>query len=110
VTIFGESAGGLSGHAQLASPLAAGLFQGAIVQGGAYSLTQPPLATAEAAGQAFATRAGCADQSLRCLRGLPVALLLAANTAATVVPDVDGHVLTESSVPPWHPAGSTACR
>ncbi|HZD38547.1 MAG TPA: carboxylesterase family protein, partial [Actinomycetes bacterium] len=45
VTIFGESAGGLSVHSQLASPLAAGLFERAIVQSGAYSLTQPSLAT-----------------------------------------------------------------
>ncbi|HZD70363.1 MAG TPA: carboxylesterase family protein [Actinomycetes bacterium] len=96
VTIFGESAGGLSVHAQLASPLAAGLFERAIVQSGAYSLAQPSLATAEAVGQAFASRAGCADQSLGCLRDLPVASLLAANTASTVVPDVDGQVLTES--------------
>ncbi|HZC99539.1 MAG TPA: carboxylesterase family protein [Actinomycetes bacterium] len=96
VTIFGESAGGLSVHSQLASPLAAGLFERAIVQSGAYSLTQPSLAAAEAAGQAFATRAGCADQSLGCLRDLPVSSLLAANTASTVVPDVDGHVLTQS--------------
>lgn len=96
VTIFGQSAGGLSVHSQLASPLAADLFARAIVESGAYSLTQPPLAAAEAAGQAFATRAGCADQSLTCLRGLPVSSLLAANTASTIVPDVDGNVLTRS--------------
>src|SRR6266536_366992 len=96
VTIFGQSAGGLSVHSQLASPLAAGLFDRAIVQSGAYSLTQPSLAATEAAGQAFATRAGCADQSLTCLRGLPVSSLLAANTASTIVPDVDGNVLTRS--------------
>src|SRR6266508_309189 len=96
VTIFGQSAGGLSVHSQLASPLAAGLFDRAIVQSGAYSLTQPSLAAAEAAGQAFATRAGCADQSVACLRDLPVSSLLAANTASTIVPNVDGNVLTRS--------------
>src|SRR6185295_13139218 len=47
VTIFGESAGGLSTHSQLVSPLAAGLFHKAIVESGAYSLTQPSLAAAE---------------------------------------------------------------
>ena len=36
VTIFGESAGGQSVYAQLASPLAAGLFHGAISESGAY--------------------------------------------------------------------------
>jgi para-nitrobenzyl esterase len=34
VTIFGESAGGISAYANLASPLAAGLFVGAIAQSG----------------------------------------------------------------------------
>lgn len=96
VTIFGESAGGLSVHSQLASPLAAGLFERAIVESGAYSLTQPSLAAAEASGQAFATRAGCADQSLRCLRDLPVSSLLAANTATTIVPNLDGNLLPQS--------------
>jgi para-nitrobenzyl esterase len=96
VTIFGQSAGGLSVHSQLASPLAAGLFERAIVESGAYSLTQPSLAAAEAGGQAFATRAGCADQSLTCLHDLPVSSLLAANTASTIVPNVDGNVLTRS--------------
>jgi para-nitrobenzyl esterase len=36
VTIFGESAGGLSIYSNLASPTAADLFQGAIVESGAY--------------------------------------------------------------------------
>ena len=54
VTIFGESAGGLSVHSELASPLAAGLFHKAIVESGAYSLTQPSLASAQASGTAFA--------------------------------------------------------
>src|SRR5262249_48805903 len=57
VTIFGQSAGALSVHSQLASPLAAGLFHKAIVESGAYSLTQPSLAAAEAAGTAFAASA-----------------------------------------------------
>jgi para-nitrobenzyl esterase len=35
VTVFGESAGGLSVYSLLASPLTAGLFQGAIAQSGA---------------------------------------------------------------------------
>jgi para-nitrobenzyl esterase len=50
VTIFGESAGGLSVHAHLVSPLAAGLFDRAIVQSGAYSLSQPSLSEAEQSG------------------------------------------------------------
>jgi para-nitrobenzyl esterase len=93
VTIFGESAGGLSVHSQLVSPLAAGLFHKAIVESGAYSLTQPSLASAEAAGTAFATGAGCADQTAVCLRGLPVATILANQGGGTVVPNIDGVVL-----------------
>jgi para-nitrobenzyl esterase len=44
VTVFGESAGGLSTLSQLVSPGARGLFQRAIVEGGSYDLTQkaPP--------------------------------------------------------------------
>ena len=96
VTIFGESAGGLSTHSQLASPLAAGLFHKAIVESGAYSLTQPTLAAAEASGTAFATHAGCSSQTAACLRGLSVTQILAAQTAATMVPNRDGFVLPQS--------------
>lgn len=94
VTIFGESAGGLSVHSQLTSPLAAGLFDRAIVQSGAYLPAPPTLASAEAAGSAFATRAGCADQTAACLRSLPVETVLAQQAGAS--PTVDGYVLTQS--------------
>ena len=96
VTIFGESAGGLSVLSQLASPGAHGLFAKAIVESGAYNLTQAPLATAEAAGEAFATSAGCASQTAACLRSLPVATILANQTATGYTPDIDGQVLTQS--------------
>ncbi|MDB5945471.1 MAG: pnbA, partial [Ramlibacter sp.] len=98
VTIFGESAGGLSVHSQLASPLAAGLFQKAIVESGAYSLAAPTLTAAQALGQNFATTTGCTDQSAACLRALPVDKVMAASTAiqvgGTTLPTVDGKVLT----------------
>ena len=93
VTIFGESAGGLSVHSQLASPLAANLFHKAIVESGAYSLSQSSLATAEAAGMAFAARAGCTDQTVACLRSLSIPTILGAQTAATMEPNLDGFVL-----------------
>jgi para-nitrobenzyl esterase len=93
VTIFGESAGGLSVHAQVASPLAHGLFARAIDESGAYMPTQPSLANAEAAGSAFAASAGCASQTAACLRGLPVATILAKQTGGTTGPNVDGVVL-----------------
>jgi len=93
VTIFGESAGGLSVHSQLASPLAAGLFHKAIVESGAYSLTQPSLAAAEAAGTAFAASANCVNQSAACLRSLSVETILAHQPSGTMVPNLDGFVL-----------------
>ncbi len=96
VTLFGESAGGLSVLSQLASPGAKGLFSRAIVESGTYALTTTPLATAEAAGESFATAAGCADQSATCLRSLPVGAILAAQNPAGYDPNVDSDVLPES--------------
>jgi para-nitrobenzyl esterase len=96
VTIFGQSAGGLSVHSHLASTDSAGLFDRAIIQSGAYALTQAPLATAEAAGVNFATAAGCPDQSAACLRAAPVANLLAAGGAAGFTPNIDNKVLTQT--------------
>ena len=96
VTIFGESAGGLSVLSQLASPGARGLFSRAIVESGAYNLTQAPLATAEAAGEAFAASAGCASQTAACLRSLPVSAILDNEDFGGYTPDIDGQVLTQS--------------
>jgi len=96
VTIFGQSAGGLSVHTQLASPEAAGLFDRAIVQSGAYALDQAPLGVAEAAGMAFAAAAGCGDQTASCLRGVDVAQLLAVQGSDGFVPNLDGKVLTQT--------------
>ena len=99
VTIFGESAGGLSVHANLASPTAAGLFRKAIAESGAYSLAQPTLAVAEGLGAAVASLAGCTSQTAACLRGLPVSTILTIQTVVAgggIVPTVDGQVLTQS--------------
>jgi para-nitrobenzyl esterase len=96
VTIFGESAGGLSVLSQLASRGARGLFARAIVESGTYALTQAPLATAEAAGEAFAAKVGCASQTAACLRSLPVSTIVDNEDAAGYQPDIDGRVLTQS--------------
>jgi para-nitrobenzyl esterase len=104
VTVFGESAGGLSTFVNLVSPTAHGLFHRAIVESGAYMQTQPTLAQTEAAGTKFAMAVGCNQPSpadvLACLRGLAVSTILA-NQALTFVglgpaPNVDGKVLTQS--------------
>ena len=91
VTIFGESAGGLSVFSQLASPSAANLFQKAIIESGAYNQTTQTLATAEAAGTAFATAAGCSSQTGACLRALPVSTILANQNPAGYTPNIDGN-------------------
>jgi len=90
VTIFGESAGGLSIYSQLTSPLAAHLFQRAIAQSGAYAGFAPdyrpdvlPIAVAATTGNpfvesgtAFASSVGCASQSADCLRGVTPTVLV----------------------------------
>src|SRR5580704_13214298 len=94
VTIAGQSAGGLSVLAQLVSPGARGLFQRAIVESGTFALNQRPLATAEAAGQTFATAVGCPDQTAACLRSVPVSALVS-NFGVEIPGVVDGSVLTQ---------------
>jgi len=93
VTIDGESAGGWSVCALLTSPLARGLFRGAIMQSG--SCATRTRATARAAGLAFAKQAGCPDPApggqpgpagrertaAACLRALPEKKLLDASAS-----------------------------
>jgi para-nitrobenzyl esterase len=96
VTIFGESAGGLSVLSQMASPGAHGLFEKAVVESGSYNPTQTSLADAEKAGEAFASEVGCADQTAACLRNVPVSTILADEDQSGYTPDIDGRVLTRS--------------
>jgi para-nitrobenzyl esterase len=100
VTIFGESAGGLSVLSQLDSRGARGLFQRAIVESGSYNLTQTSRTDAETAGAAFAAKVGCTQavpaQVAACLRGVPVSTILADENTAGYTPDLDGKVLTQS--------------
>jgi para-nitrobenzyl esterase len=97
VTIFGESAGGLSVCAHLASPGSAGLFQRAITESGPCTAQFRTLATAEAAGAGLAAKLGCADDATQvaCMRGKPVADILAAGggSLGSFGPVVDGAVL-----------------
>jgi para-nitrobenzyl esterase len=94
VTVFGQSAGGLSALANMASPGGAGLFHKAIVQSGAYELILPTLATGESEGTTFAGNVGCTSQTVRCLRSLTVQQILA--NPIFVNPVVDGFVLPVS--------------
>jgi para-nitrobenzyl esterase len=110
VTIFGESAGGQSVYANLASPTAAGLFRRAIAESGAYSQFQDyyrfivPMLRAETigtslvpAGKTIAKTVGCTRQTAACLRGVPASALIAAIPATQVIyPFVDGKILTRT--------------
>jgi para-nitrobenzyl esterase len=108
VTIFGQSAGGQSVYSNLASPTAAGLFQKAISQSGAYVEFQDywdfivPLAQGETSGTSIvpsgtsiASSVGCGSQTASCLRGVS-ATSLASIEPGTVYPFVDGTILTRT--------------
>jgi len=108
VTIFGVSAGGQSVYSHLASPLAAGLFRGAISESGAYSEFQDyfpyiiTLAEGETTGSAgvpsgaaIADSVGCTSQTASCLRAVP-ALTMVAEEPSALFPFVDGALLTQT--------------
>jgi len=93
VTIQGQSAGGASVCAQLASPPAAGLFARAVIQSA--SCASVPLAAAEAQGTSLAPALGCTDaaSAAACLRALPAEQLAAASAVALFGPVVGGSFL-----------------
>ena len=112
VTIFGESAGGHSVYANLASPTAAGLFAHAIAESGSYVMFQPvlagaldPVATLAVAettgtglvpsGAAIANSVGCSTQTAACLRAVSNTAMVN-HEAGTVYAFVDGTLLTET--------------
>ena len=80
------------------------------MESGTYALTQAPLATAEAAGEAFAAKVGCASQTAACLRSLPVSTILDNETSAGYQPDIDGRVLTQSIGTALASGQFTACQ
>ncbi len=120
VTIFGESAGGISVHALITSPLTHGLFQKAIIESGTgrksgigdtnWPPTSPAttsnMQTAEAIGLAFANSKGISGEdaeALEKLRGLPAETIVDGLNMATMRnqsatyggPMIDGKVVTE---------------
>jgi para-nitrobenzyl esterase len=112
LTIFGESAGGQSVLANLASPTAAGLFRRAISESGAGAHFQDyfnfavPLATAETvgtpavpAGITIAAKVGCgsdsSSQTAQCLRAVPASTLVEAEPG-NVFEIIDGTVLPQT--------------
>ena len=108
VTIFGESAGGQSVYAQLASPLASGMFRGAIAESGSYAEFQNyfsnvvTLAQGETTGSqsvpsgaAIADSVGCTSQTASCLRAVPASTMIA-QEPFPLYPFVDGRLLTQT--------------
>jgi len=89
VTIFGESAGGISVLYHLVSPGSAGLFQRAIVESSNDGASLP-LATAETLEQPVVAALGCgtATDVAACLRALPVETIV--NSGLNVGPIIDG--------------------
>jgi para-nitrobenzyl esterase len=103
VTIFGESAGGIAVSMLCASPLAKGLFHGAISQsGGSFGpprkTTYPgenlkTLKVAEADGKEFAKKAGVA--SIKELREIAADSLPSGWGIGSSWPIIDGHVVPD---------------
>ena len=103
VTIFGESAGGIAVSMLCASPLAEGLFHGAISQsGGSFGpprkTTYPgenmkTLKMAEADGMSFADRAGV--KSIAELRKIPADSLPGGFGMGSAWPIIDGYVIPD---------------
>jgi len=103
VTIFGESAGGISVSMLCASSLAKGLFHGAISQsGGSFGPTRPTtypgenmktLKQAEADGESFAKKAGAS--SIADLRKMDADKLPGGFGMGGAWPIVDGYVIPD---------------
>ena len=71
VTVFGESAGGMSVNALMASPRADGLFQQAIAESGLGREPSESFAHAERTGRRLAASLGLVDADAADLRALP---------------------------------------
>ncbi|MFI4964172.1 MAG: carboxylesterase/lipase family protein [Caulobacterales bacterium] len=95
VTVFGESAGGMSTLALLATPAARGLYQKAIVESGLGWTSPKTLADEEKVGLAAMTKAGVPPSATAAdLRALPADKLAAINGAYG--PFIDGKLMTET--------------
>jgi para-nitrobenzyl esterase len=99
VTVFGESAGGQSILALMATPSSKGLFDKAIVESGGGWAATPSLAEAEKKGVGLAAGLGLggAEATADQLRAVPVEkLLVDGGGAGGVGPIADGRLLKQS--------------
>ncbi|XP_055477348.1 acylcarnitine hydrolase-like isoform X2 [Psammomys obesus] len=102
VTIFGESAGGVSVSSHVVSPMSQGLFHGAIMESGVALLPGMVSSSSEDVYQMVASLSGCeamdSEGLVRCLRGKSEAEILVINKDLIMIPAVvDGEFL------PRHP-------
>jgi para-nitrobenzyl esterase len=102
VTIAGESAGSISVFAQMASPLASGLFAGAIGESGAAIYpTLAPVSQAEGESKGIALMGKTATSDLAALRKIPATELLDIaykNNMGGATTTVDGYFFPELPV------------
>ena len=101
VTIFGESAGGVSVNRLMMVPQARPLFAKAISQSGAGAERSVSLAEAEAAGVAFAQSLGVSANTVEALRAIPAEAIVKAgdlNMLAGAAPILDGRMLKEDAL------------
>ncbi len=95
VTVFGESAGGQSTLALLATPSAKGLYSKAIVESGLGWVTPKTLDAKEVDGAKALARAGITATTIEALRALPTEALVPVND--DFQPFVDGKLMTETA-------------
>ena len=95
VTLFGESAGGMSTLAVLATPSARGLYQKAIVESGLGWFEPKTLAIKEAEGVKALEKAGISASTAAELRALPADRLVPVND--DFQPFIDGRLMTETA-------------
>jgi len=95
VTVFGESAGGMSTLALLATPAAKGLYRKAIVESGAGWFAPTTLAKQEQAGVAALSGLAPATATAADLRAIPAEKLV--GLRFDYQPFVDGKLMTETA-------------
>ncbi len=98
VTVFGESAGGMSVNRLMMMREARGLFAKAIVESGVGREQGQTLSKAEVNGAAFAAKLG-ADSDAASLRAIPADKIVAAKELSVLdgeAPILDGKLLTEN--------------
>ncbi|XP_034144425.1 fatty acyl-CoA hydrolase precursor, medium chain isoform X3 [Esox lucius] len=107
VTIFGESAGGMSVSLLLHSPLSAGLFHRAIAESGtaAMDVLMSPMSDASMLAQKLGCNSTNTEQILDCVKKLTADSIVnfqKQNQMMHLVVAVDGHFLTKSVKESFH--------